>query len=789
MSTVAEYNYFYRVDVDVRGIIDGTNTAVTYTFTNKTLKDSTSLTTFWPILRSIGEVSLTSGETLPTVTISSIEIDNRIGSFGSDRKFSDILQRYSPVEQPLTISYAQVVNNSDTVTTWTVLATAVVESWDYGAAAGDMTLTFNVRPMKYVDNVLTLEVANTISGMENAPSSSLGRAVPLLIGDDLDVLPVRISADDATTAKYAWGTCLYEHLKNVSTGYSLYTKNYLDQWEEIDGGFPDYSGATSTGTYTLNTYADRAFDLNLNGNGIVTGVQLEAQGNGLVSSTAFLSVYLLRTGASSVVIEEVGRGRLDLSNYNAQNAASTARFSIKVSLDQPVFLSGNSTYALGWSCTGYQPNDLSLHYHNLTRVELRRDAADATSPSNNSFTDWKRVISATCLAYKLLEPTVSLTDHVSTYTQTGLTYSSLTLTQFTPDSGQTNPSFDNFPILLANVKGLSNYSGATLQEKPQDITNKLSYTWSTTSLAWSDAARWDTTTLSSSHYDYLYNGATPTNRSRVVRGVFDQRSTYTQIVSEIARCTASKVGIFSSGKTFMWPWGITAAQSVYSPILTEDISPISWQQRDLSTVINRAVIKTGRSFLASPRGIENTDAEGRSSYGYNYSEDYSSLNYPSGVIPSLTRDSVALYGVRDLQNTEFPLWPYPSGGLGGYIGGTSSTGSILAEYYLTRYAKPLTYCTFIVPYHRYASLKMFDIITFAHPSFPAYYGTDPQARNGVVNVSGAVTEVVANGGFEMVRAQSYRGLIEGITHVLAMEHAPALKLTVLVLLNYPKDPT
>jgi hypothetical protein len=45
-----------------------------------------------------------------------------------------------------------------------------------------------------------------------------------------------------------------------------------------------------------------------------------------------------------------------------------------------------------------------------------------------------------------------------------------------------------------------------------------------------------------------------------------------------------------------------------------------------------------------------------------------------------------------------------------------------------------------------------------------------------------------HGGRERVRAQTYRGLVEGRTLVLPSDNAPAVRLTVLVL-NNPLDPT
>ena len=58
-------------------------------------------------------------------------------------------------------------------------------------------------------------------------------------------------------------------------------------------------------------------------------------------------------------------------------------------------------------------------------------------------------------------------------------------------------------------------------------------------------------------------------------------------------------------------------------------------------------------------------------------------------------------------------------------------------------------------------------------------------------IVGSSTTSVPNAGYgqELTRAQTYRGLVEGLSYVMAMEHAPAIRLTVLVLLNREFDPT
>lgn len=85
---------------------------------------------------------------------------------------------------------------------------------------------------------------------------------------------------------------------------------------------------------------------------------------------------------------------------------------------------------------------------------------------------------------------------------------------------------------------------------------------------------------------------------------------------------------------------------------------------------------------------------------------------------------------------------------------------------------------------------MFDVINFSHSEFPAFYGADPNARPGVVDTGTTVTSVVNAGyGQELTRAETYRGVIEAISYVMAMEHAPAIRVTVNVNVNQEYDPT
>jgi hypothetical protein len=779
-------NYFYRVDLVCVGYEGGAVVTKTFSFTNKEVRENTDAAVYWPILQTVGEVSIRAGEPLPERTISTIEIDNRIGSFGYQRKFGDILQRYSPVEQTITVYVAEVENDTDAVISWNVWATGVVVDHEQSVQGENPIIVFNIRPNLYSEAILNVEVARTVPGMENAPDSSLGRAVPILIGTELDVIPIRITADGATSVRYAVGTERGIQLENVMGGAAVYCRNELDEWEESLESTVSYAANARTGDYTLNTYAGRAFTVPGNPSMVCHGVLLRAIGKSSTPgrvSKARLSVYLIRyNNTTKQVIEEVARGTADLSIYDAQNNISADPIDLRLAFDRPAFLSAFEKYAIGWSVTDYAVNDLAITYTNtVTGDGFIRDSADANSSNGFEwrFTPAGAVPNLGIPRFNLLQYQ-SLFQQSSVNNQNGLRYTILNMTSQSVDSGQAVPPLDNFPLVVGNITGLSVPSGGATIDRPQSIADLLAYKWNGT--AWVDSNAWDSTALNASHYEFLYNGATPTLRSRTARGVFENRITYTQLLTEVCRGTASRVGILDSGKSFMYPFGMTEAVAADIPA-ADVIAALSWTQGDISTVINRAVIRAGRSYLNAPRFFEDADVT-----GYEIVTDFSATNEPK--VADMTAASRALYGAQDLENTDFLIAPNSTTGAYLCTNQAGKDGSILGEYFIARYGLPLVRCSFLVPYSRYKSLRLFQVVTFTSPNFPAYYGVEADARDGWVN-TGSTVEVVddADFGYETVRAQTYRGLIEGISKIGAMEHSPMIKLEVLVLLNYPHDPT
>ena len=917
--TSPSFNYFYRVEIQaVQYTLGGIKNdrlnvreliTRTYNFVNKSLRDATTPSdreTYIPILESIGEVTLAAGEVLPSVALSSISIDDSRGSFGPDRRFSDLLERFTIVDQPVSIYLGESQNEVDAPSTWTKIGSGKVVSWSKALTGDKPTMNISIEPFKISDLVMNLEVSRDIVGMEDAPQTSLGKPLPIIfnkvnpgLSTPIDrypqVIPTRISADGAETAKYALATHMYR-VTEAKIQPNYYVKKAWaddgDIWASISftRAAPNYTTPLVGSTYSLNTYAGKLYQIpqitstNEETGFVVTGVELMAKGNGSSGRTSgtYLTAFLyLVDKVTYNIVQELGRGTVALANYDTLNNGG-GNFSVNISFDKPavIELTADRAYDfyIGWAASNVGlTGELSLHKYNTAVSTLYK------SPSGTD-DQWRRLLpDESIVAHRLRIVTATSNKHESLelpyvyFTKDGLTYSSLTLSQPAPDTGQLNPALDSLEIVALvegfckytydggttagtssaftatadpewtsyvtgrlititphvnnassatlNVSGLGavaiksggvaiganalvagttytlSYSGTSFDlvtdgariYDPPTILKIFSYAWD--GEQWEDVGAVDTTSLQATHYDPLFSSGVANYRARYLGGIIENKSSYSQVISEVARGSASKIGVSNDGKLYVHPWGVTPPTSYVIP--QADIIPLSWENRTDDSIINRTQITFERYYAT------NISQEGAKE-GYKYSIDFSNDSYLA--VQQITEQSRSLFGARNIVDNTFNVFGFsdtnPVVGLPGYLTGGStasqpSSGGVviysvdfLADYYVSRFALPFVYCSFVVPYHRYKNIKMFDVISFHHSEFPAFYGTDPSARPGVVDDGTDVTPVAnANYGEELVRAQSYRGLVEAVSYVMAMEHAPAIRLTVQVLLNTEYDPT
>ena len=324
--------------------------------------------------------------------------------------------------------------------------------------------------------------------MTGVQTCALPICFPVTIDRYPQVLPTRISADGAENPKYALTTQMYQVTKaKIQPNY--YAKKAWENgssiWASISftRAAPNYTTPLVGTYYSLNTYAGKAYKLpeitatNEESGFVVTGVELKAKGQGVAArvSTAYLTAFVLLVDRITYnVVQELGRGTVSLANYDSLNNAG-GDFSINISFDKHfvIELTSARTYDfyIGFSAAGVSANELVLHKYNSTVATLYK--------SNQTNEDaWRILASEQIIAHKLRIVTATSSEHENTYTKDGYTYSCVSLSQPTPDSGQVNCDLDSLEV-VGLIEGFCRYafSGGTTSGTSSAYTASISPAW------------------------------------------------------------------------------------------------------------------------------------------------------------------------------------------------------------------------------------------------------------------------------------------------------------------------
>jgi len=246
-----------------------------------TLQDNNYI--YYPLLKEVSNLTEDHDLFMPRSSEGTITIDNDEGSFGYNRKFSDILDYYAIVEQEVIIEVRKI---KDAFTTFNT----PLQSWAFKCSSIDADLErgeikLKLRNNAIPDRVLTKEINS--SDFPDAPAQSLGKYLPLVIGNDVNVI----------------GTPTNTNVYSLMTIPDGYTYNAISTnlfFEKALGLYLTFEGVSTTSVYPLgNTWGTDASAVSL-GKGKIFAIQEE---DFLLSNESFLihniDIYLKGTGAAS----------------------------------------------------------------------------------------------------------------------------------------------------------------------------------------------------------------------------------------------------------------------------------------------------------------------------------------------------------------------------------------------------------------------------------------------------------------------------------------------------------
>jgi hypothetical protein len=314
-----------------------------------------------------------------------------------------------------------------------------------------------------------------------------------------------------------------------------------------------------------------------------------------------------------------------------------------------------------------------------------------------------------------------------------------------------------FDDVLGTVTG-SSYGNIT---RPDWVVKLLTCTWSGT--AWAVSTDWDFTTLAATCAT-AYNG---NKFPRALLGFQDPPVTLRDAIEAVCRDSVSRVGVDNSGKLFVQPWG-----GEYTPALIvppQDLEPLDYSIGDVSTLINKVSVAYGKN-------DQDLKLERNRKSKTNYNGTLNQWAPIPGVFQKNTTNSRSLYGQREFAVTESE-----------YIG-DSATAETVAEANFIRYSKPLCQASFLLPYAKYKTLKLLDVILFWHPAYPNFFRSNTHGQEPCDTGSGANrTGMKCNRYY--IEGNLIRAQVEGRYVVKQKGQAPRLRIVTRVLQSFPEDPT
>lgn len=727
----------------------------------------------YPILRGISGVGARMGEYLPQTLTGSLIIDNLPNSYGYERRFSDLFERYTPIDQQVRI-YAAQDNDDDWqwAADWLQVYKGKMKNYRIDPQSGTLSINIESAPLK--SQVMTKLIDPAV--FTDAPTGALGRAIPFVIGQSVEVFPILVLADPDDP--------IYAYATNLSTDFEVNGVTALYGLDS-DGTYKEFVLTTSTSAVLSQTGAagtalpsglfELAFKLDYTGSGdnyALSGGKVTFYGpgtGGAVSGKISIRLYVEDPSSGGPSQTAVGEATIDKNDYQTQMQAGT-NFDAVFSFRRHVILSGDQTYWLGISSTNNVTD--SRLYHPLmndgTKTAYYR-GYEATSNVNT----WTAGTAGTSSGLYCAFYPVAIDDSPTGMTADshGLSYAYFKISQSGPGPGQTNPNLSAFSLVVL-MDGLTDDGSGTITgsaganiTRPDHVVKLLDRVW--------DGADWVAGSMDTSKFSTQQTAAfsaSTNNYYRQIRGATSGRATASDLLAEVCAnsgCRIAAINSSTAGKFWaLYPFGsnITA-----SAVLTdEDTQVVEIDARGTETLVNDAIVIYDR-YLHDANAV-GASAEQRFANYQNSVHWYDTAN-PTAT--ALISNSVDVYGIRPAAEYRYDFIK------------DDQSAEFLLRYLFSVFAHPHVYIELLCPLFKYYTLDLFDVVEILHPDVPAYFGTSANAS--LPNYEGAEVDLMQ--GEYWKRAQRYRAQIEARQIEFNFGSVPLLRLTCRLLLNSPNDPT
>ncbi len=761
---------WYHVSVTLKNITDASDT-LSVVFANRAYIDGTGASTepylAWPILKSITGIGATveGGMTYPAG--GAITLDNSPHSIGYERRIGDIFERYTAINQTVTITHQRTVPSSldpsssslvdNTLNTvWTATISGVV--YDFG---GD-TITLSINADRIPARIATYEITDDIATVSDA----IGKHLPIVFGEDVQLRPVLI-ADDSTPT-WAYATCMHIQYKTGGV-QKYYTRDDAGEWQQVASPAATTTllyGVTGSSSGSPDGWAsDYEFAVKLDyapgtsSQYIIYGGYISCTGDVAYSAVDNSTiVFKILEGNDNATPapekDKILRQRAVLKSDYATALATASAFSLYFTFDDPLLVSSDRTLYLSI----YNADGTNALKMNITGTA---STVWYTPPDEPSFV--YQTSSSDSYIYGFYG--LKFTDTAySAGNSLGLGYASFEISQNTTPATYTNayvnPDVSNLDFIveidgiLDDSRGTITGSASSIITAPHYIAELLTLTWNGTVWSTSVAAANDTHKALTTTTHPFY---------RKVTGRTDGRISVKELLQSIAWetcCTIVHNG--QSAGTYLKVYAYGTTETVQATFSDDDIVISSLEIQGRESVINRCQI-------AYKRLLTNADFVEYISQGgdRNYSGFLDMYYNDGGAGEAISADSYALYGERVLAENRL-----------NWIGDETSAKGV-AKCILTDCEQPKAYARFSVPYWKASELTLMDLIALHSAQLPSFYGTTTDAE--LPTYGGYEVDILAGRDFR--RFKRYKGRIVGLQYYFSEGGATRAEITAQLLTN------
>ena len=785
MTSSAAENYFIYATITLASVTSPGSTLSVYVST-RPYENGGNI--YKPIIRSLNGIAYGMGAYVPRTSSGSITLDDSPHSYGFERRLSDLLERYSVLDQEIEIGIRLGTDLDDhvgTSGTAAVIFRGLIQDWKKDVSS--QSLTLRVKGEDLPKTIMTRSINST--DFPSAPAQSLGKNLPIVFGDNVEIKPIVVGGTNHEPT-FALTTTLKDQF--VSGGVQTY---YIKGKSGVYRSFANATSTSAPGDYTVaetgsltgfqtSTYREFAWSQSI-GNGLLVArgrIRGYATGDGTWlggNGRLVMRIYKARNGDVTKGPGELVASATKLkSEYQASYRNTAGQlFWIDFVFEQPVLINqdefGGSSFFVSFADVRESENtaveDTPYGYCKNADPATIWIYTTPTYPGNGDMVvsgNSKTWVSSSGVFGPVVSDLfgVRFTETTSTGTNSsGLSYSKIDASYYGANG---DLPFLNTLDLVASVNGLKDVNGyittaGSVITRPDHAIELLTRYYA--------GSTWNNPTLDTTFFSDSTTGvSTSTDRYyRTVGGRSDGRALAAQIIEDIGKSCAVRVGLAISstaGRRFTrFCWSTNRPTSAVFTNRNSNIIEI--EQRDAATVINRATVFNGESLRGL--SVESGSAENTLK---NYSSVAQTYNGLDTTATALTSDSVTLYGER------------PNAAAGYKFLG--SGGRMMSDYLCALFGRPHIYVTLETEARFYAR-ECLEVVEILHPEVFAYFGTS--ADPGASTYAGTAVDPAS--GQYIVRAQTYRGQIEGKEFIFSDNEAPKIRFTIRLLTNYPNDPT